>query len=57
MQMAQKTTSVNQTQSVNLVKNLFRASFSSIAYVRDLFDDDVCAPNQSSLTSMNADCF
>jgi HORMA domain len=36
-----KTTSITPTQSMTLVKNMFRASFSSIAYIRDLFGDDV----------------
>lgn len=43
VQQKTKTETVTQTQSFTLVKNMFRAAFSSIAYVRRLFHDDVGA--------------
>lgn len=48
MQTVQKTTSISATQSITLVKNLFRASFSSIAYVRNLFSDEVSCSAHTS---------
>jgi hypothetical protein len=35
------TNTITSTQSLTLVKNLFRAAFSSIAYIRNLFDEEV----------------
>lgn len=36
-----KSESITYVQSFTLVKNLFRASFSSIAFIRGLFEDEV----------------
>lgn len=41
MRMDIKNTSVTRTESITLVKNLFRAAFSSIAYLRNFFHEDV----------------
>lgn len=40
MQTASKTTGLTQTQSTTVVRNIFRAAFSSIAYIRNFFDED-----------------
>lgn len=52
MRSSVKSASVTRTQSITLVKNLFRAAFSSIAYIRNFFHEDVgCSLSKKSFSS------